>query len=139
MKFAPFFIPVLVIALLLGSGQVSSAQSREENLPPHSMKGYELYSWKISGEWYFALLVGTNRIKTRREVSSPRVRIRGVDALKRKLDRLAEGEEVTWAGRLRPWAVLPPEKIVKDVKNYCDGRRLKLRVNRRSVGGRISH
>jgi len=94
------------------------------------MKGYELYSWKIRGDWYFALLVGTNRLKTRREVSSPKARVRGVEALKRKLDRLAEGEEVTWAGGLAPGAVLPPEKIVEEVKNYCGRRGIILRVSR---------
>ena len=134
MKFAPFMISVLAIALLLGCGQASLAQSRAAKLP-HSMKGYELYSWKIRGEWYFALLVGTNRLKTRREVSSPRARVRGVEGLKGKLNWLAEGEEVTWAARARgglaPWTVLPPEKIVEEVKNYCSRRGIILRVSLR--------
>ena len=129
MKFEPFMIPVLAIALLLGCCQVSLAQSREAKLP-HSMKGYELYSWKIRGEWYFALLVGTNRLKSRREVSSPQARVRGVEALKGKLSRLAAGEEVTWAVRLIPWAMLPPERIVEEVKNHCDRRGITLRVRR---------
>lgn len=127
-----FVIPILATALLLGCCQVSLAQSREPKLQ-HSMKGYELYSWKIRGEWYFALLVGTNRLKSRREVDSPKARVRGVEALKRKLSRLAEGEEVAWAGRLVPWAVLPPEKIVDEIKNYCDRRGITLRVSRRGV------
>ena len=126
-------VPVLAVALVLGSGQASLAQSRVAKLPPHSMKGYELYSWKIRGDWYFALLVGTNRRKTRREVSSPKARVRGVEALKRKLDRLAEGEDVIWAGRLAPWAMLPPEKIVEEVKNYCGHRGIILRVSRRGA------
>ena len=133
LKFAPFIIPVLAVALLLGIGQASLAQSRAARMPSHSMKGYELYSWKIRGDWYFALLVGTNRLKTRREVSSPKARVRGAEALKRKLDRLAQGEEVIWAGRLAPWAVLPPEKIVEDVNNYCGRRGIILRVSRRDA------
>jgi hypothetical protein len=136
MKLAPFRVTVLAIALLLGSGQASLAQSRAAKLP-HSMKGYELYSWKIRGDWYFGLLVGTNRLKTRREVSSPKARVRGVEALKRKLDRLAEGEEVIWAGSLAPWAVLPPEKIVEEVKNYCGRRGIILRVSWRGAKRRI--
>ncbi len=127
MKLAPLMIPVLALALLFGSGQASLAQSRAAKLPPHSMKGYDLYSWKIRGDWYFALLVGTNRLKTRREVTSPKARARGVEALKRKLDQLAEGEEVIWAGRLAPWVMLPPEKIIDDVKNYCGRRGIILR------------
>jgi hypothetical protein len=119
----------LAITLLLACCQAFLAQDRIAMLP-HSMKGYELYSWTIRGEWYFALLVGTNRLKTRREVSSPKNRLRGIEALKNRLGRLPEGEDVTWAGRSAPWMVLPPEKIVDEIKNYCDRRSLTLRVTR---------
>jgi len=57
------------------------------------MKGYELYSWRVRGVWNFALLVGTNRLKSRQEVRASKACVRGVEALKRKLDLLAEGEE----------------------------------------------
>jgi hypothetical protein len=127
---------MLATTLLLACCQVSLAQDRVAKLP-HSMKGYELYSWTIRGEWYFALLVGTNRLKTRREVSSPKARLRGIEALKNRLGRLPEGEDVTWAGRSAPWTVLPPEKIVDEIKNYCDQRSLTLRVSlRRRVPSR---
>ena len=43
---------------LLGTGQPISAQSQGAD-SPHSMKGYELYSWRANGDWYFALLVTT--------------------------------------------------------------------------------
>jgi hypothetical protein len=38
---------------------------------PHSMKGYELYSWSQDGEWHFTLITGTNRNKTLEEIISP--------------------------------------------------------------------
>ena len=40
-----------------------------ENLP-HSLKGYELYSWEEEGQWYFTLITGTNRTKTLEEITS---------------------------------------------------------------------
>jgi hypothetical protein len=133
MKPAPPIGTILATALLVGCYQVGIAQSRGAKLP-RSMKGYELYSWEARGEWYFALLIGTNRLKTRHEVSAPQARVRGVEALKRKLDLLAEGEEVLWRTGLVPRTALPPEKIVKEVKTHCDRRGIILRVNRRGVG-----
>ncbi len=73
------------------------------------MKGYELYSWKSRGEWYFAFLVGTNRLKTRDEVTSPRVRLQGVEAVKKKLEQLAKGDDVFWSSGLVRGTILPPE------------------------------
>jgi hypothetical protein len=133
MKLAPTIVMILVTALLVGCYQVGIAQSRGAKLP-RSMKGYELYSWEARREWYFALLIGTNRLKTRHEVSTPQARVRGVEALKRKLDLLAEGEDVLWTTGLVPRTALPPEKIVEEVKSYCDRRGIILRVNRRGVG-----
>ena len=37
---------------------------------PHSMKGYELYSWPEDSQWHFTLITGTNRDKTLEEVIS---------------------------------------------------------------------
>jgi hypothetical protein len=95
------------------------------------MKGYELYSWRIRGQWHFALLVGTNRLKSRGEINSPQVRVRGVEALKSKLSRLAEGEDVSWVEGRVPGAVLPPERIIEEVKGYCDRQGIRLRVRER--------
>jgi hypothetical protein len=133
MKLAPTIVTILATAFLVGCWQVGIAQSRGAKLP-RSMKGYELYSWEARGGWYFALLIGTNRLKTRHEVGAPKARMRGVEALKRKLDLLAEGEEVLWTTGLVPRTALPPEKIMKEVKSYCDRRGIILRVNRRGVG-----
>ena len=97
------------------------------------MKGYELYSWKSRGEWHFSLLVGTNRLKTFSEISSPKISVRGVRALKGRLNQLAGGEELTWSAGLVPRTVLPPEEIVDEVKSYCERRGIVLRVNRRGA------
>src|SRR5256714_11941880 len=133
MRRTSHIIIIMVVAyLLFGCCQASPAQSRDATLP-HSMKGYELYSWKSRGEWYFSLLVGTNRLKTFSEISSPKIRVRGVRALKGRLNQLAGGEELTWATGLVPRTVLPPEEIVDEVKSYCARRGIVLRVNRRGA------
>src|SRR5947207_9582546 len=119
-------------SLFFGCYQASLAQSRDSTLP-QSMKGYELYSWKSRGEWYFSLLIGTNRLKTFGEVSSPKTRVRGVKALKARLNQLAANEELTWSAGLVSRTVLPPEQIVDEVKRYCERRGIVLRVNRRGA------
>jgi hypothetical protein len=62
------------------------------------MKGYELYSWPEGPDWDFALMVGTNRIKTLEEVTSPQSTLHGVEALKTALRALPANEQVFWAG-----------------------------------------
>jgi hypothetical protein len=132
-KSTPHILVIVIVAsLLFGCGRASFAQTRDAKLP-HSMKGYELYSWKSRGEWHFSLLVGTNRLKTFSEVSSPKVRVTGVRALEAKLNRLARGEDLTWSAGLLPRTVLPPGKIIAEVKSYCEKRGIILRVNHRSV------
>ena len=58
----------------------------------HSMKGWELYSWRDGRELRFALVVGTNRIKTATEIKRSMV----VD-LDKQLAALANGEQVFWS------------------------------------------
>ena len=123
---------VVVTTLLFGCCQAPLAQSRDARLT-HSMKGWELYSWKSLGQWHFSLLIGTNRLKTFSEVSSPKIRVRGVRALKGRLNQLVKGEELTWSVGLVPRTVLPPEEIVDEVKSYCEKRGIILRLNRRGA------
>ena len=78
---------------------------------PHSMKGYELYSWPEDGQWHFTLITGTNRNKTLEEVISNvdiisedgwvQVHVVGVDAIKHVLCRLSQNEEILWLAGLR--------------------------------------
>jgi hypothetical protein len=77
---------------------------------PHSMKGYELYSWYEETEdtWYYTLVTGTNRLKTIEEFRAREyyvhpggwlsITVRDDGALKTALRRLPEGEQVTWIG-----------------------------------------
>jgi len=78
---------------------------------PHSLKGYELYSWLQDEQWNFTLITGTNRNKTLDEIISPtnivsedewvQIQVVGVDAIKTVLSRLPEKEYVFWLAGLR--------------------------------------
>jgi hypothetical protein len=97
--------------------------------PARSMKGWELYSWQIGGEWYFSLMVGTNRLKTFEEVSSPDVRVGGIEALKIELDRLARGEQVFWLEQRVQGVARPPDEMIEAIQTYCAERDIRLEVD----------
>jgi len=121
---------LFIVALFaIGGGESVFAQQRGNGLP-HSMKGYEVYSWQARGQWYFSLVVGTNRQKTYPEISSPRSRLKGLAALKTKLDLLPKGEDLFWSTRRMPKiTALPPKTIVDEIIAYCRAREVNLRVN----------
>jgi hypothetical protein len=95
---------------------------------PHSMKGYELYSWQEQGEWTFALVVGTNRIKTYDEISAPEARVRGLHGIRAELDLLPRGEQVFWTAGRVPNTVLPPDRLLDGLTAHCTQRGLQLVV-----------
>lgn len=78
---------------------------------PHSMKGYELYSWEEDNQWHFSLITGTNRNKTLEEITSKedyiseaawvRIHVIGVDAIKMVLSKLPQNEHVFWLAGMR--------------------------------------
>jgi hypothetical protein len=103
---------------------------------PHSMKGYELYSWQMDNQWHFTLITGTNRNKTLDEIISGEdfiseagwvnVHLVGVDAIKSVLSKLPQDEFVTWLAGMREQTsqlavsiYLPPEPIIQDIKEYA--------------------
>lgn len=101
---------------------------------PHSMKGYELYSWQVGDNWYFTLITGTNRIKTYEEITSDeniesdwvKITVKGVNSIKEILSRLPKNEWVSWSNSRLPQFTLPNEEMVEDIKNYCEKAGLKL-------------
>ena len=62
-----------------------------------SFKGWELHIWQNDGETYFSLLLGTNRLKTEDEIA--KAAVKGIDAIKLKLDELKPGEYVFVGGK----------------------------------------
>jgi hypothetical protein len=100
-----------------------------------SMKGWELYSWKNSGDgkWSFSLLPGTNRIKSYEEVTGEHSALYGLSPLIEALGGLPEGEWVAWVtGRIavpegKPGFSRPPPDIVEKIASFCEKRALKFR------------
>jgi len=104
---------------------------------PHSMKGYELYSWEENNQWHFNLITGTNRTKTMEEITSEedfisetgwvKIQVVGADAIKDVLSRLPQSESVCWCDELHIGQTtetsidiqLPPEQITNTIKVYA--------------------
>jgi hypothetical protein len=80
-----------------------------------SMKGWELYIWQDGGDTYFSMMVGTNRLKSDEEIAQAAVK--GLAAIKPKLDLLKEGQYVFVHGRRL--AAPAPEHQAKAVTEYC--------------------
>jgi hypothetical protein len=110
---------------------------------PYSMKGYELYSWPEGNQWYFSILVGTNRIKTYNEVTSNihseihLITVKGIDNLKLVLARFPENEYITLIGKgwlQSCWGgnygnlQLPPQNFIDDITLFCSQKKLNLQV-----------
>ena len=76
-------------------------------------KGWELYVWEENDEIYYSLILGTNRLKTEAEII--RVSVKGIDAIKPKLDKLRSGQTITiWGNR---FSITPSNDI--EVQEYC--------------------
>jgi hypothetical protein len=82
-----------------------------------SMKGYELYSWEQDGEWYFSILVGTNRKKTLDEIRATDATLKGMDELQASLESIPSGQSVTWFAPA-PLA-FPPEDRIRQIQQIC--------------------
>ena len=91
-----------------------------------SMKGYELYSWKEDGQWYFSVLIGTNREKTLKEIQAPEARLKGLEELQPLLESIPAGQYVTWLSRQS--LAFPPEETLKQVQEICQKQGLELGI-----------
>jgi len=104
---------------------------------PHSMKGYELYSWTSDWQQHFTLITGTNRNKTAEEIISGEyivsedgwvhIHVTSADAIKAVLAMLPQDEFVTWLGQARAVDIpvdsvffsLPDTSIVNTIKEQA--------------------
>ena len=104
---------------------------------PHSMKGWELYSWPRGDDWNYSILIGTDRLKSYEEVTTNDVIVTGKDSLKIVLDKFLKNELIIWIGRgwlERCWGdnihdlTLPPQGTIDEIKEYCKNNYLTLEI-----------
>ena len=120
----------LILALLIcvASGPLRGQEDPGALRP--AFKGVELYSWKdcSSCAWQFALLPGTNRLKTLDEIKEPTRTILGVTQLRQHLLRLPGGENVFWSSRSLPGLSLPEPDTVAELVGFSAEHNVTLRV-----------
>lgn len=110
-----------------------------------SMKGWELYSWPEDVEgckkWNYALLPGTNRLKSYSEVTSDTVlKVIGEQQLKLLLNKFPTNEQILWVGEKwlsNVWGQsdlnygnlkLPSSTVVNEIEQHCIQTRLQLSI-----------
>jgi hypothetical protein len=121
------FVPCTLLLVFLAT----ACQLRNPLIPEpgvDSMKGYELYSWEKDGEWFFSILVGTNREKTLEEIQSTDATLQGVDELIAALKSIPAGQYITWSA-FDPLA-FPPEDMIQQVAEFCTEHGLELSTTR---------
>lgn len=132
-------LSLLVLALLsvcaCGAFEAPIEPTGIPTLAPRarSMKGYEMYSWQMRGVWYFSLVVGTDRFKTYDEISSPELRLHGLEALESELDELPRGEQVFWSAQRVPNTAWPPVTMIEEISAYCRERGIQLEIEQNDV------
>jgi hypothetical protein len=142
---------IVVVSLILSacdSSVSTSTPSAIVAIPlPHSMKGYELYSWSEDNQWHFTLITGTNRVKSLEEIISNentvtsdgwvKISAQDVDSIKKVLKGLPQHEEILWVSKqwLKQAQVqadqitLPPQEIIDVIQEYCKQLGLELHVS----------
>jgi hypothetical protein len=121
-------ILVYAIVATLAAGVfhgIGLAQEKREERP--RFKGVELYSWKDSKEdWVFALMSGTNRLKTLEEVKAPENQIAGLGKLEKAFARLAIDERVSWSHPIAGFEY-PPERTIRRIEKFAEEAKITLR------------
>ncbi len=115
----------LAFILALVVGGAAWAQPRSA----HSSEGWEIYSWRMGGRWYFSLLEGARREKSLEEIAG--AKLEGLVELERKLTLLQMGERLAWGtdAHVRTRARLfapPPDPIRVRIAERCARLGLKL-------------
>lgn len=106
-----------VFLILLG---VTGTAFAERAARP-ACKGYELYSWRINGDFRYALVPGTNRNKTWDEIHAAGIERKALEA---RLRKLAVGENVFWFHPKAMPLEYPPD--VAAVRALCEGLQIQL-------------
>ncbi len=113
---------------------------------PHSMKGYELYSWQQGTDWYFTLFTGTNRSKAFDEIIAPenqvdpagliKITVAGLEQVQQVIRLLPAGEVLTWGGMDLTGQVpagtvyltYPPQSMIDEIQKTCQEQQVTLQI-----------
>ena len=133
MKTIRFILCVTMLVIFISGCQSMTPKPTEQAINPllpvpgaEAMKGYELYSWQEESQWYFSVLIGTNREKTLEEIQAPDARLKGIEELQPLLESIPAGEYITWLSRES--LAFPPEEMLKQVQEICKKQDLELGV-----------
>jgi hypothetical protein len=94
------YLSTLFILLCFSCNNVQNTDQKRDSKDSldkpaiHSMKGFELYVWKKESDTLYTLLPGTNRNKTRAEIFDSKNAVKGMAAIKTKIDEIAPGEYI---------------------------------------------
>jgi hypothetical protein len=141
-----FVLVVLLLSSCSSARQPATVPPPVRSLPS-SPKGYELYGWRMGGEWYFTLITGTNRVKTYEEVTGGenvvedawvKVTVKGTHDLEAVLEQVPTDTLVLWVGprqlRLsgaKPGGLaMPPRRMARDIASYCEEAGIQLEMGR---------
>lgn len=124
--------PEILNSLKQASKLIERLSISSINELPHSMKGYELYSWLEDKHWHFTLITGTNRTKNIEEITSKenfisetgwvKIHVTGIDEIKYVLCKIPQDESVFWYDELHTGQItetdfqLPSKQIVEEVR-----------------------
>ena len=120
------------LVLILGSFIVMTTLAAtpllvEKRPVEKAFKGMELYSWRDQhGVLCFALLYGTNRLKTESEIKGSKDLIFGLEELEKRFYRLAKSEQVYWF-HIQGFEY-PDNTIIKKIKVSANKANIKLHV-----------
>lgn len=107
-------------------GMTSDSRCRLEPapLPLSAFKGLELYSWKQSGKWRFALMSGKNAGQRYSQIEAAQV---GLEDLGKRMDQAGAGSSLTWNPQIIDGLALasPPASVIRQVFKQCAVRQLK--------------
>lgn len=121
---------ILLIFLSVVASLVVVPLQAQERSREKAFKGMELYSWKDSnGDWVFALLPGTNRIKPETEIKKQEKQIPNTNELEIRFSQLAEGEQVFWVNPDRKGFSYPNQSTIDKIIASAKKAKVELHVS----------